>query len=147
MLLIGLPHERERLFPAWQARSGWPPVAQKILARTGQRAGGRAPAILFVYGEPGLFYHLNSLGSQLVVASANLNFPDAADSPATLFLVAGPHAQRTPGYVEEFARGSSRLELIERLPYTPSNLVLLDQYHPRDLPTEQQQEVLLYAVQ
>jgi len=145
LLLVGWSRQPDRLFPAWQARAGWLPVARKILHRAEQGRGDQDAAILFVYGEPGLFYHLNSLGSQLVIATANLNFPETTES-TPIFLVAGPHAQRTPAFAEEFARHRARLELVASLPFSPSDLVLLDQHHPRALPADREQEVLLYAV-
>ncbi|MCA9182234.1 MAG: glycosyltransferase family 39 protein, partial [Planctomycetales bacterium] len=68
-LLIGLPRLADRGMPALQARTGWLPVSQQIVAEVGKRAeatrGNRDEAIVIVYGEPGLFYQLNVDGTQV----------------------------------------------------------------------------------
>ncbi|MBC8353508.1 MAG: glycosyltransferase family 39 protein [Planctomycetes bacterium] len=155
-LLVTLPRIAERGIPAWQSRTGWVPIAKQIIEEVGNRAelarGGRDEAIVVVYGEPGLFFQLKLTGTQSFVPGGDLRFINdtTRDSSVPTFLVAGPHALRTEGYQEDLARNMAHLERVEEYQYTPSYLVLLNQYDPRSLaaqPVETRSEsVTLYQI-
>ncbi|MDA1053332.1 MAG: glycosyltransferase family 39 protein [Planctomycetota bacterium] len=154
--LTVLPRFAEHGWPAWQARTGWLPIAEQIVAEVGSRAeaarGNRDEAIVYVYGEPGLFFQLNVDGSQLFAPTADLGFvarrPQDASIP--VFLVTGPHAGRTAGFQEDLAQNLSHLERIAEYKYLPSKLVLLNQYDARVLESTGEslraQRVKLYQV-
>ena len=155
-LLAALPRIAERGWPAWQSRAGWLSVSERIIAEVGGRAeaarGNRDEAIVVVYGEPGLFFHLNVDGTQAFVPAADLSALDnpSRDPSVPTFLVTGPHAERTQGFHEDLVRSAAHLTRIAEYTYLPSDLVLLDQYHPRVLKSTgeplRQQRVTLYQV-
>jgi len=137
---------------AWQSRAEFEPIAAKIVNEVQQRAVAKRndarEAIVFVYGEPALFFHLNAVGSQAFIPAGNLEFVEAIQAGVPMFLVAGPHAERTPSYVEAFSQRRARLALIDSYDFTPSDLVLLNEFHPRDLQDRRKtiQTIRLYEV-
>jgi len=154
--VAALPRVGERGWPAWQSRACWLPISKQIIAEVGSRTeaarGNRDEAIVYVYGEPGLFFQLNVDGTQVFGPAADFGFvarpPQDASIP--IFLVTGPHAGRTTGFQEDLARNASHLERIAEYTYLPSDLVLLNQYDPRVLASTgealRQQRVTLYQV-
>ena len=90
-------------------------------------------SIVFVQGEPGLFYQLRAAG---VVAVPGFDFNR---SPASLpagvggYLATGLHAQRSVEFQRQLAAGKSRLQEVATLPYQPSDLVLLNNFRPHQL--------------
>lgn len=156
VLAFGLPRVAERGFPAWQSRTGWLPIAQQIAAEVDNRAeaarGNRDEAIVIVYGEPGLFFQLNVEGTQIFGPAADLSFVTRPpqDTSIPIFLVTGPHAERTNGFQDELSRHAENLEEIAAYEYLPSDLVLLNQYDARALPPKdwatRVERVTLYQV-
>ena len=139
VLSLGLPPVAERGVPAWQARTGWLPISKQIIAEVGHRAevarGNRDETVVLVYGEPGLFFQLNVDGTQVFEPTADLSFlaRPPQDPSIPIFLVTGPHAERTSGFQEDLAQNAAYLERIAGYEYLPSDLVLFDQYDPRSL--------------
>ncbi|MCA9122539.1 MAG: glycosyltransferase family 39 protein [Planctomycetaceae bacterium] len=156
MLGVALPYLAKRGFPAWQSRTGWLPVSQQILAEVGKRTegtrGNRDEAIVIVYGEPGLFFQLNAIGTQVFGPAGDLSFiaRPTQDASIPVFLVTGPHAERTTGFQDELAHYTTRLDPIAVYDYVPSDLVLLNQYDARSLVPEHlathTEHVTLYQV-
>lgn len=136
----------------WQSRTGLAAIAPKIQSAIGKSApGGRdhagTQAVLYVYAEPGLFFHLPADGLA-VQPAGNLNF---VDIPATrklpTFLVTGPHAQRSKAFADEFAKRADQFELIASYPYDASDFVRLDDVSATQLRTHREPlEVRLYRV-
>ncbi|MEX0818644.1 MAG: glycosyltransferase family 39 protein [Pirellulaceae bacterium] len=155
-LSLGLHRVAEHGTPAWQSRTGWLPISKQIVEEVGDRAvatrGNRDEAFVIVFGEPGLFFQLNAAGTQAFGPAADLSFITRTppDTSVPIFLVTGPHAERTAGFPEELARHAPRLERIAEYSYMPSDLVLLNQYHPRLLARGQApmraERVTLYEV-
>ncbi len=155
-LLPALPRIAEHGWPAWQSRTGWLPISARIVAEVGSRAeaarGSRAEAIVYVYGEPGLFFQLNVDGTQLFAPAADLGFVERPpqDASVPVFLVTGPHAERTAGFREDLAQNLSHLQRIAEYSYRPSNLVSLNQHDARALESQGEslhaQPVTLYQV-
>ena len=137
---------------AWQSRTQWEPIAEQVIDAVSRRArsvrNDPNEAIVFVYGEPALFFHLNAIGTHGYIPAGDLKFVETNESEVPLFLVAGLHADRTPGFVEEFSRVKTRMKLVAGYDYAPSDLVLLNQHHPRELKRDQRitQSVRLYEV-
>ncbi len=106
-------------------------------------------AIIYVIGEPGLYYHLASddgdrlnfitqPGSNLVMLTP---IPNAPRIPT--FLVLGPHA---PDEQQELKTETDRATLIEEFPYHASDLVLLDDFPPSELEKNREQKIQLWKV-
>lgn len=154
--LTASPRFAEHGVPAWQSRTGWLPVSRQIIAEVGSRTeaarGDRDEAIVYVYGEPALFFQLNVDGTHVFGPAADLGFVarPPQDASVPVFLVTGPHAERTAGFQEELARNAAHLQRIAEYPYLPSDLVLLDQYDARVLKSAGEalpkQHVTLYQV-
>ena len=96
--------------------------------------------VIYVYAEPGLFYQLSvtrqrSGLSFLTRPVGDLEFaqPSAAASNVPTFLVAGPQAHRDQAFQGEMKRYQDRFRSVGRYPYHSSDLVLLNEYHPRQL--------------
>jgi 4-amino-4-deoxy-L-arabinose transferase-like glycosyltransferase len=136
----------------WQSRTGLADLAPKIQSaiRTatavGQGLGGMR-AVLYVYAEPGLCFHLSSddLGVQ---PAGSLNFVDIeATRRLPTFLVTGPHAHRSQAFADEFAKRADQFELIASYPYDASDFVRLDDVSATQLRAHREPlEVRLYRV-
>ena len=111
-------------------------IAQRIdrtLAETDQ-------AIVYVLGEPALFFHLSALSQNpnLYVLPGgdfeSISPPDPSLGPVKIYTVAGPHVLRAP---DDPAAGISWAEAnltpIDEWEYLPSTLVLLNEYAPHTL--------------
>ncbi|MFV0446422.1 MAG: ArnT family glycosyltransferase [Planctomycetaceae bacterium] len=131
---------------AWQDRRGLEVIAAP-LADAAERDFAARPTVghqqmkaaLYVFAEPGLFYHLAALpkrpdfrffvqplGDHALLSGANPH-PELAT-----YLVAGPHADAVASDVDAIAQAEQEglLELVASFPYHPSDLVLLDETAP-----------------
>jgi hypothetical protein len=120
----------------------------EVSGRAKRLRGNPNEAIVFVYGEPALFFHLNALGTHAYLPAGDLDFVEMKKSEVPMYLVAGPHADRTPAFVEQFSRVKKQLQPIGQYDYAPSDLVLLNQYAPHELKRDHPitQNVTLYEV-
>jgi 4-amino-4-deoxy-L-arabinose transferase-like glycosyltransferase len=124
--------------PAWQPRDGLANIGSRIAewtyAKPERLETGDAAAIFFVYGEPGLFYHLRSHGLNLSVPIVDLDLAASlpADAPPA-YLVTGPHADQTPAFQQEWQRYDHDFEQVQEYRYRPSDLVVLNQHTPAAL--------------
>ena len=153
---IEVPHPRDaRWVAGWQSRAALADLApqvqeaaRRVAAEGGSRDVGGKRAVLYVFAEPGLFFHLpaDDLG---VAAAGNLDFlkPDAPSTGLPTFLVTGPHAHRSAAFEEQVTKHAARIELVQRWPYAASDFVLLDQVPPSQLDAERAKcEVRLYRM-
>ncbi|MCA9072146.1 MAG: hypothetical protein KDA84_24630, partial [Planctomycetaceae bacterium] len=134
-------------FP-WQDRTGLERVATRIQTLVTQKVGRES--VIYVYAEPGLFYHLARVRRDDGYAGpvANLQFSERPASIPVL-LVVGPHAQRSPAFQKEWEMVQSRFELLGRFPYLPSDLVLLNQHSATEIENpdfQPEQSIHLYLV-
>jgi hypothetical protein len=116
-------------------RRGLVEIAQ--LVRTTERTSGQ-PRVIYVFGEPALFFQLRAAGEQNV-SPVQL----VPDYPATLegrpiptFLLAGPHANRDPQFQSQWSAVKERWELLHEYEYQPSDVVWLDLNRPQEPPKE-----------
>lgn len=150
---IPIPADSFR-FRCWETRSQFREIAREVTGDALKivRAGNQKPiqntqAVLYVYAEPGLFFHLPADGLA-VQPAGNLNF---VDIPATrklpTFLVTGPHAQRSKAFADEFAKRAEQFELIASYPYEASDFVRLDDVSATQLRVHREPlEIRLYRV-
>ena len=141
-------------FRCWESRSQFRDIARDV-ASDAQRAaqtGNQKPiqntqAVLYVYAEPGLFFHLPTDGLA-VQPAGNLNFVDIeATRKLPTFLVTGPHAHRSNAFADDFAQRTNQFELIATYPYDASDFVRLDDVSATQLRTHREPfEVRLYRV-
>jgi len=140
-------------FPAWQDRRGFRRIAPQIVHRAERQTSGerrasgepssrqQPPIVIYVYGEPGLFYHLAVLrrrggGSFLVQPVADLNVTPARYEGNKLptFLVTGPHAHRSAAVAEQLDEAVLQLEPVgEAFPYRASDFILLNEYSAAEI--------------
>ena len=142
------------LFRCWETRSQFREIARDVTgdALKAAQAANQKPiqntqAVLYVYAEPGLFFHLPSDGLA-VQPAGNLNFLDIeATRKLPTFLVTGPHSQRSIAFANEFARRADQFELIASYPYDASDFVRLDDVSATQLRARREPlEVRLYRV-
>ena len=153
---IEVPRSRDaRWVAGWQLRTALADLApqvqgavRRVIAASGSRDVGGKRAVLYVFAEPGLFFHLSA--DDLGVAPAgSLDFlkPDAPSTGLPTFLVSGPHAHRSAAFEEQMTKHAARIKLVRRWPYAASDFVLLDQVPPSQLDAERAKcEVRLYRV-
>ncbi len=124
----------------WTSPSGWVSTgsrlglaqasdgAAKAIRQDAGPSGGPIQAIVYVYAEPAAYYHLSAAGL-LCGPVSNLAFaaPEITSSPVPVYLVLGPHADRTHGFAEEWSLLGDRFTLLEEFPLPLSLLVTLDE--------------------
>ena len=112
-----------------------------------QNLATNVKSVVYVYAEPGLFFHLPADGLA-VQPAANLNFVDIeATRKLPTFLVTGPHAQRSKPFADEFSKRADQFELIASYPYDASDFVRLDAVRATQLRVHREPlEVRLYRV-
>lgn len=149
--LIDAPVPQTGLWVAgWQSRNGLselaPQIQSTIRTASGRHLGGTR-AVLYVYAEPGLFFHLPAEGLA-VQPAGNLSFVDIeATRKLPTFLVTGPHAHRSRAFADEFAQRADQFELIASYPYDASDFVRLDDVSATQLRAHREPlEVRLYRV-
>lgn len=156
-LLIDFPAPGLReafIFRCWETRSQFREIARDATgdALKAAQSGNQKPiqntqAVLYVYAEPGLYFHLPADGLA-VQPAGNLNFVDIeATRKLPTFLVTGPHAQRSKAFADEFAKRADQFELISSYPYDASDFVRLDEVSATQLRAHREPlEVRLYRV-
>ena len=114
--------------------------AQADAARIARSRDSNLGFVITVYAEPGLFYQLSvtrqrSGLSFITSPVGDLEFvhPSPATANVLTFLVAGPQAHRDETFQGEMKRYRNRFRTVGRYPYRASDLVLLNEYHPRQL--------------
>jgi len=149
--------------PGWQDRTGLETIAGRVVqdasrAAAKERRRDLLPIdfVIYVYGEPGLFFHLSekmtSASNAVARPVSNLDFvhPNAPQLPVPTFLVTGPHAHRSEEFKKQWAQYKNKLRQIGTYRYHPSDLVLLNLYHserlagPKGPPVE---EIHLYLAE
>ncbi|WP_197443643.1 ArnT family glycosyltransferase [Maioricimonas rarisocia] len=159
----GLGASRETTAPAgvvaWEDRTSFQILARNLLddietavAALPKSTVPEYDAVVYVYAEPALYFHLASLEGtswlQFITQPAgNLDMvrPEAStDRRLPTFVITGPHGHRTP---EEIDAALPFLAPVSRHPYTPSTLVLLNDLAPplpdrKALPAEYEVQLL-----
>jgi len=132
--------------PAWQSRAKWQSIAEQIrddvAIQARQATGDASYAIVYVYSEPALFFHLEHQGTQAILPAGPTIFDNTFDLRIPTFLVAGPELQVSqPGV-------AATMDLVANYTYEPSDLVALNHQHPRELDHDAaaSREVRLYRM-
>jgi hypothetical protein len=107
-------------------RDGMLNIAREVADEAESRAAPKEELVVLVYGEPALFYHLRALG----VAAAPIAHLEiqSADGGPTIFLAAGPHAERSKEFRDALADRKGSFRPIAQYAYFPSELVWPDNY-------------------
>lgn len=100
------------------------------------RVNERDGYIVYVHGEPALFFQLRLAGSDLVRPVQNLGFaaPGAPRQALPTYVVIGPHARLVPDFESELQRALPRLQRVGVIEESVSLLVSLDawgRFEPR----------------
>jgi hypothetical protein len=116
---------------------GWPLEGREVqrIARLIHEERAEAVRVVYVFGEPAMYFQLRAAAEELVAPVENV--PERAREiegrAVPTFLVAGPHAMRDPSFVEQLGR-AAKWKLIKEWRYRPSVLVWLDLSDPRVAP-------------
>ena len=147
------PRLARRGVPAWQPRTGLLLIARKIrktVERDLAQHVSSGNTVLFVYGEPGLFYHLRAEAQTAAAPIGDLKVATTFAAPdTTAYLVTGPHAHHSESFAKQFAETREHFEPVQTFQYLASDLVLLNRYHPRKLAGSKESigsEVRVYRV-
>ena len=106
-------------------------------------------AVIYVLGEPGLYFHLASEDSSdfefIANPASNLGMlqPGATPPGIPTYIVAGLHAELEKLKLAEL---TEQVELIEDYEYEASDLVLLDDYPPDALEENRTQSIQLWKI-
>ena len=86
--------------------------------------------IVYVYGEPALYYHLKAAGLSLVAPISHLRFadPESPRPEVPIYLVVGPHALADPRFGQQFQATYSMWEQVEGEVLHPSWFVAQDDF-------------------
>ncbi|GAB4135540.1 MAG: hypothetical protein Tsb009_01950 [Planctomycetaceae bacterium] len=167
-MAVGHSQTTQRGIPGWQPRDGMLIVAEKIDNRIdpgsstnpdpipGQTSTSPRVIVLFVYGEPALFHQLQVLRANnhyervIVQPIASLNFSPADSSqnpPPERYLIVGPHAQRSPTFQKQWDSQKHHFtEIGKPIVYPASDLVLLNEFLPRDIAPPAQRPTLTVQI-
>jgi 4-amino-4-deoxy-L-arabinose transferase-like glycosyltransferase len=98
----------------------------------------REPRVVYVFGEPAIFFQLKAAGEPIVAPVPFIPAEPATKDgrPIPTLLVAGPHANRDPRFAKEWAAAKDRWHLVEEFDYEPSLVVWLDLADPRTSPQD-----------
>ena len=148
--------------PAWQDRCGLATIAARLIdsaeadpALDGVEGRPELDAILYVFAEPALFYHLSARREQSEFAFLVQPIGDhtVVESPPRnpsmpTYVITGPHADAVTSDAERFSASvqAGRLQLVEEFPFQPSDLVLLDQLDTPGPVGSHKQTVRLYRL-
>ena len=88
--------------------------------------------IVYTFGEPSVLFHLNALGL-IALPVQDVWFPPAAFEGRDLptYLVFGPNALRTPGFMYDWVDAESRFEHVGNVTWQPSSVVLFNLFRPQ----------------
>ncbi len=148
------PQAAPKGVPGWQARNGLEAVAANIVQDARRSADlDRSTTVaeqqfdlpdfvVYVYAEPALVFHLSAADFRrpethfVVQPVADLDFANSSTPrpPIPTFLVTRPHARRNQTLAEQLTKYRDRLLQIGTYHYVPSDLVLLNDTHPQELP-------------
>ena len=154
VLIWSLGRVASKGVPGWQDRTGLESIAGQVIgdARGSSTQQQRQPdqMVIYVYAEPALIYHL-SVGRILARPVGDLKFvrPNALRPTISTFLVTGPHAHRSKTFSKQWNQNRNQFRLIGSYPYRPSDLVLVNGRHPKELtdPSHRpEQQIRLYSV-
>ncbi len=106
----------------WKPRSGLRELARDIA----ETAENPEETVIYTFGEPGLLYHLNSIGITTRPVSSVPTTP--AMSGGQVLLIEGPHARRTDGFEEAAATIARHYDKAGSHDVSLSDLVLLNEY-------------------
>jgi hypothetical protein len=164
-LIAAIRPPRQERFPplpvvAWQDRRGLAEIATPLIAAAerdfaANPTSGRQQlkAAIYVFAEPAVFYQLAAQPKRPEfrffahpIGDHSLLKGKSPHPELATYIITGPHTDANPSDVAAFATAatSGRLRLIASLPYTPSDLVLLDQTDRRGLAAARRQTVRLY---
>jgi hypothetical protein len=110
------------------------PPASTLPATDSQRQATRA--VIYVYGEPALLFHLNRTGlTALPVSHLNLRGTasdngSASPSGVPVYVIFGPHAKRSDGFWEELFQQSVWMDLIAEVRWQPGFVSMQDLFNP-----------------
>jgi hypothetical protein len=140
-VLVGSRIDPDRNDSPWQSRLSMVTASQQIVdvcnARSADRLSSSVAYILYVYGEPALYYHLCRLAPQNVVVApvSNLGFLNAPPGreAVPIYLVAGPHTVRNPDYEQQREAAGNRLAHVADVEVRVSDLLLLNAHTAREI--------------
>ena len=83
--------------------------------------------VIYAFGEPAVLHHARQAG-HTVAPVQDLAFKNAAwkGTPLPTYLVIGPNALRTPGFMNSWAIEQDRFEHVADVPFHPSPIVMLN---------------------
>jgi hypothetical protein len=138
---------------AWQVRTELADAAEQTLVAAAENCHDedsgfpKVRFVLYVYGEPGLFFHLPQDGVPVQpVTDLNFALPGSDHERIPTFVLTGPNTLNDENFAAHMEAARESLELVGVFPYRPSDFVLLDDHSPRQLEDHRAAGVRLYRV-
>ncbi len=145
-LLVAFTRPHDDVLKVSTDRRGLVSIVEQIRATDIRRE----PRVVYVFGEPAIFFQLKAAGESIVSPVQMVPTEPATDAgrPIPTYLVAGPHANRDPQFAKEWEAAKHRWQLVQPFDYQPSLVVLLDLADPRTSPksTRDLDRVRLYRL-
>ena len=127
--------------PGWQDRTALESISQQVIAFSAEAAKSqkrdsavKVPFIIYVLAEPGLVFHLTS--NEIVaypVRNLESVLPKPNEPVVPTFLLMSLKDAENPQFPQHWERYHSHFKNIATFDYSPSHLVLLNEFHPRQL--------------
>ncbi|MCA9032853.1 MAG: hypothetical protein KDA66_18695, partial [Planctomycetaceae bacterium] len=146
--------------PAWERRTGLQEAAAEIqehlekhLEATRRSTLPNIDCVLYVYAEPGIYYHLSADGggsvSYMTQPAGNLSLVEsgATDKRVPALLITGPHAHQDHPELLESSTPIPGLRLLQEIPYQPSDFVLLDDMSPNELADGRNRSIRVWYIE
>ncbi|WP_459556364.1 ArnT family glycosyltransferase [Lacunimicrobium album] len=123
--LIGMLTVGTRIY---EPRNGLANSVSEVAKTVIPNGDPNAPVIVYVYGEPAVYWHLSR---QQVLAGpvSDLEFASSETRPSgvSLYLVTGPHAGQTPAFATQMEARKDLFDEVGKFDYEPSLLIKMDE--------------------
>ncbi len=95
--------------------------------------GNEKSRVIYVYGEPAMFFQLRAAGEPLVAPVADIPSRAAANdgTPTATYLITGPHSKTDSHFQQQWTDAETDWQLMKSFDFNPSPVVWLDLHDPR----------------
>jgi 4-amino-4-deoxy-L-arabinose transferase-like glycosyltransferase len=98
-----------------------------------QTADSNVPRVVYIYGEPALFFQLHAAGEEIIAPVQDIPTSAAIidGKRVPTFFIAGPNTQHDADFQRNWTSAGQKWKLVRDYEYSPSPLVWLDLHDPR----------------
>ena len=140
-------------FRCWEPRTNMATIAELAIADAesdAAKSNNQRPDvkfILYVYGEPGLFFHIPREGVPTrPIQDLSFAKPNAKPLQVPTYFLVGPHGRKSSNFQKQLREVRDHIELVQSYKYEASDFVLLDDFKPSQLSQLAPDRIALYRV-